>query len=115
MKPAKTILCHTSYIGPFCLLPLFIERDNSFSQFHAKQGLLIFIFECGIVFSWIVSAHLPIIGRLTNIIRFANILPFLLILIALFITVVGTLQIVKGKKYGFPFVGNYVNDIPVNQ
>jgi len=34
-----------SYVWILCLVPLFLKKNSKFCQFHAKQGLLLFIVE----------------------------------------------------------------------
>ncbi|MBI2410478.1 MAG: hypothetical protein HYV32_01095 [Candidatus Kerfeldbacteria bacterium] len=41
-----------SYVNILCLVPLVLRRDDSFIQFHAKQGLALFIIE---VFAFLIS------------------------------------------------------------
>lgn len=46
------------YFSVLCFVPLFLKRDNSFAQFHGRQGLILFILE--IAFSMLKP--LPAIG-----------------------------------------------------
>ena len=34
-----------SYFGPLCLIPYLVTKDSKYVQFHAKQGLNLFIIE----------------------------------------------------------------------
>jgi uncharacterized membrane protein len=34
-----------SYISFLCVITLLLKKDNKFAAFHAKQGLVIFVFE----------------------------------------------------------------------
>ncbi|QQR84187.1 hypothetical protein IPJ72_03305 [Candidatus Peregrinibacteria bacterium] len=36
-------LAALSYIGPLCVIPLFLNKESRFCRFHGKQGLLLFI------------------------------------------------------------------------
>ena len=49
-----------SYIWILCLVPLLAKRKSNFAQFHAKQGLVLFVLEivAGII------AWFPILGQL---------------------------------------------------
>lgn len=55
-----------SYIGILCLIPFFAAKESQYAQFHAKQGLNLFIVEViySVAFSIlsIVLAFIPIIG-----------------------------------------------------
>ena len=52
------IVAAIGYVWILCLVPLFLKRHSKFSQFHAKQGLLLFILE---VFGWLIF-WIPLIG-----------------------------------------------------
>ena len=47
-----------SYVGILCFVPLFLKRNSKFAQFHAKQGLLLFLVK---IVGWIIFA-IPFIG-----------------------------------------------------
>jgi len=47
-----------SYISFLCIITLLLKKDNKFALYHAKQGLVIFVFE---VACFILSA-IPILG-----------------------------------------------------
>lgn len=51
-----------SYFGVLVLIPLLAKKDSEFTQFHAKQGLILFIGE---FFIWV-----PIFGWILGIIIF---------------------------------------------
>ena len=43
------------YISILCFVPLLLKKDSAFAQFHAKQGLALFIVEvAGFAISWTV-------------------------------------------------------------
>lgn len=49
---ANKTLAALSYAWILCLVPLLGRRDSKFAQFHAKQGLVLFIIEiiAGLIF-----------------------------------------------------------------
>lgn len=51
-SPDDTLIGILSYVNILCLVPLVLRRDDSFIQFHAKQGLALFILE---VFAFLIS------------------------------------------------------------
>ena len=53
------VLAGLGYIGVLCLIPLFGKKDDEFVQFHAKQGLVLFIAEAVAFFINII----PFIGQ----------------------------------------------------
>jgi uncharacterized membrane protein len=52
-----------SYISFLCIISLVLKKDNKFALYHAKQGLVLFVFEVG---CFIVSI-IPILGFLIRI------------------------------------------------
>jgi uncharacterized membrane protein len=52
-----------SYIAFLCIVSLVLKKDNKFALFHAKQGLVLFVFE---VAAFIFSV-IPLLGGLIKI------------------------------------------------
>ncbi len=76
-----------SYVWVLVLVPLLTKRDSEFAQFHAKQGLILFIIEilAGFVF-WI-----PIIGQL-------------IALVLLVAAVMGVYKSLNGEWWKMPYI-----------
>lgn len=82
----KTIAA-LSYIWVLCLVPLLGKRDSEFAQFHAKQGLVLFIIEViAGLFVWF-----PVFGPL-------------LMLVLLVISVIGIVKTLNGEWWEAPFI-----------
>lgn len=82
----KTIAA-LSYIWVLCLVPLLGKRDSEFAQFHAKQGLVLFIVEVvASLFMWF-----PVFGPL-------------LMTVLLVIAVIGIVKTLNGEWWEVPFV-----------
>lgn len=90
----NSVVAAMSYIYILCLLPLFLKRKSKFAQFHAKQGLLLFIVE--VLLGWFFP--FPIIGWALG----------LLVLLLAFLGVVNALN---GKYWEMPFVGRYAKKL----
>lgn len=76
-----------SYIWILCLVPLLGKKKSKFAQFHAKQGLVLFVFEIiGSLFIWF-----PFFGQL-----------FMLVLIL--ISVMGIIKSYNKEWWKIPFV-----------
>ncbi len=52
-----------SYISFLCVVSLILKKDNKFAIHHAKQGLLLFVFE---VVAFILSM-IPVLGWLIRV------------------------------------------------
>ncbi|MBF0158101.1 MAG: hypothetical protein HQL58_01105 [Magnetococcales bacterium] len=46
------------YLGVLCLIPLILNQDDSYIDFHARQGLVLWIWGVLSVF----ALHLPVLG-----------------------------------------------------
>lgn len=76
-----------SYVWILCLVPLLGKRDSEFAQFHAKQGLVLFIIEIvASLFIWF-----PIFGQL-------------LMLLLLIVAVMGIIKTLNGEWWKIPYI-----------
>lgn len=110
----KTVT-YLSYLGILALIPFFAEKDDEFVQYHAKQGLNLFICEVAIllVFNLIV----PFFFEQIFVIAFYNLSLFLLIsgvltLISFIVwlafisfSIIGMINVSKGLMQPLPFLG----------
>jgi len=76
-----------SYLWILCLVPLLSKKDSKFAQFHAKQGLILFIVE---LFAGLVI-WFPFFGQL-----FA--------LVLLIVSIIGIIKAYNGEWWKVPFV-----------
>jgi fumarate reductase subunit D len=88
------VIAAISYLWILCLVPLFLKRSSKFAQFHAKQGLMLFIVE--------------IIGVL---IYFIPVIGLLLFIITLILAVMGIMSAMQGKYWEMPILGKYAKTI----
>jgi len=88
-----------SYIWVLVLIPLLTKKDSEFCQFHAKQGLVLFISS----FVVMVLGMIPILGWLI-------ILP-LGWLFVLILSILGIINALAGKQWEMPYLGQYAKKI----
>lgn len=79
-----------SYLGVLVIVPLLGKKDSAFTQFHAKQGLVLLI---GWVISWF-----PIFGWAIGIIAFV-------------MSIIGIINVLNGEKKKLPIVGDLAEKI----
>lgn len=84
-----------SYVSILFFIPLFFYKDSAFAQFHAKQGLALFLLE---IFT-IILALIAVLWWL------AFILYFFCILASLY----GFFMAVIGKEFSIPGVARVVH------
>ncbi len=76
-----------SYLWILCLVPLLMRRSSKFAQFHAKQGVVLFIAEMIIsILMWI-----PVFGQL-------------LLVLAIIIAALGFIKSYNGEWWKAPFI-----------
>ncbi len=79
-----------SYLNVLCLVALLFKKDSEFVQFHAKQGLVLFIGE---FFIWI-----PFFGWILGVIIFI-------------LWIMGIRNVLAGEKKSLPVVGEIAEKI----
>jgi len=84
---ANKTLAALSYAWILCLVPLLGRRDSKFAQFHAKQGLVLFVIEiiAGLIF-WV-----PLFGQL-------------LMLALAVVAVMGIIKALNGEWWKIPYI-----------
>ncbi|HPI67337.1 MAG TPA: hypothetical protein PKZ16_02235 [bacterium] len=95
----EKIIAAISYVWLLFLVPLILKKDNSFCQFHAKQGLVLFFFSLLVLF----FGALPLIGWLI-------IAPLGWLVIIIF-SVLGFLNALQGKEWEMPYLSKYAKRI----
>lgn len=89
-----------SYISFLCIVALVLKKDNKFALYHAKQGLVLFVFE---VIIFIISI-IPILGF---IIRLLSLVVFPII------SLWGILQALMGNYCRFPIISDIADKITI--
>ena len=91
-----------SYLGILALIPLLVKQDSKFAQFHAKQGIVLFV--VWFVASWI-SGFIPVIGWFL-------IAPAVSI-IGIVLAIMGLINVAKGEIKELPIIGDLVKKIKI--
>lgn len=89
-----------SYLGILFLIPLLAKKDSDFAQYHAKQGMILFIFE---IILWIV-AMIPVLGW---------ILGFVGWIFAFILFILGLVNALNGVKKPLPLIGGFAGKVNV--
>lgn len=91
-KEDKNLIAILSYLGILFLIPLLAVKDSKFVQFHAKQGLVLFIAEIATLF----IAWIPILGWIAG---------FFLWIIWFIFSIMGIVNVLAGKEKPIPWIG----------
>ncbi len=81
-----------SYISILFLIPLLSKKDSPFCQFHAKQGLVLFIIE---IVGWFLTPFFGL-GVLVN-------------LVALILMIMGIINVLNGETKKLPLIGDFAD------
>lgn len=90
-------LASLSYMWILCVIPLAIKKDSEFVQHHARQGLVLFVFELLVL----LFGMLPFLGWF--------IITPVGTLAAIIFAVLGVSQALQGNEWEMPFLGPYAS------
>jgi len=93
----KNLIAILSYLGILFLIPMLAAKDSPSAQFHAKQGLVLFIAE---IIGWFLTM-IPVIGWFV-------VGPILWIVWTVLI-IIGIVNVVKGKQTPLPIIGKFAS------
>ncbi|CAH2598651.1 Magnetosome protein MamF [Rhodovastum atsumiense] len=85
------LLAALSYLGILCFVPLLFSRDDEFVQFHARQGLVLWMWGVLAIF----ALSLPGIGRW--FFSFSSMVIMLL-------SAIGLISVLLEKAWRLPFI-----------
>jgi len=91
-----------SYLGILALIPLLVKQDSPFAQFHAKQGIVLFV--CWFVLSWI-AGFIPLIGWF--------LLAPIVSIVGIVLAIMGLINVAKGETKELPIIGELVKKIKI--
>ncbi len=92
------LIAALSYLGILVIIPLlFVEKDDPFVKFHARQGLVLLI--CYIIAA-IAVGWIPVIGNLVWLILGV-------------VNIVGLIQALMGKWWKIPLLGDLAGKFKV--
>lgn len=98
----NTIMAVLSYVGPLVIVSYLMAKDDPFVKFHIRQGAVLFAIEIAIS----LVSSIFMFGSLYMIAQLAN-------LGALILSIVGIINVVKGKETQLPLVGHLAVHVPL--
>lgn len=90
-----------AYIGILFLVPLLAAPQSRFARYHTNQGIVLFLATLVVCGGSVVLAFIPIIGCV------AAILPFVAVLGALVLMVMGIINAASGLFKPLPLIGHF--------
>ncbi len=98
------VIAAIGYISVLCLVPLFMAKESPYAQFHAKQGVVLFIAEVIMFFLNGILAFIPVIGWLVAVVLNLGLLA---------LAVMGIYQALQGVKWEMPVLGPYAKKLKI--
>ena len=89
------VMAVLSYIGILCLIPLLAAKESKFAQFHAKQGLVLFLAE-------VLLSILYAIPALNVVMVFVGWIIYILLVV---LAIMGIVNALQGKYWKMPVLG----------
>lgn len=99
---SKALITAASYVGPLVIIPYMLDKENPFTLFHIKQGLMVFVL--GLI-GWVLP-NLLFMGWLYPIITLLNLGLFVL-------SIIGIINVLKHKEAELPLVGRFAKHIKI--
>jgi len=97
------VIAAIGYLGILFLVPLLAKKDSPFAQYHAKQGMVLFIAMIVAQLGWIIY-WVPILGWLVAMIVY----------IFLFVCLImGLVNALGGKMSPLPLFGKWGESIKI--
>lgn len=84
---------YLSYLGPLFLVPMFLCKDSPFAQFHARQGLKLFVLEIIVNACWSMGLLGVLVALLGTV-------------LAAWCVLNGLVNVSQGVKRVLPVIGN---------
>jgi fumarate reductase subunit D len=91
-------LAALSYMGVLCLVPLIFGRGDDYVNFHARQGMVLWIWGVLAIF----SLHIPILGAFI----FSSSVFFIAVL-----SLAGLVSVGLSRMWRFPVVGMFAGKL----
>lgn len=95
-----------AYLGILCLIPLLAAKKSPFAQYHAKQGLVLFLASIAVSVGYgLIIAFLP--GRPFGFVNILSIVKDVLNLGIFVLSIMGLIYAWKGETKELPVLGAY--------
>lgn len=96
----NTVMCVLAYLSILSLIPFFAEKNDPFVQYHAKQGVNLFILEVIIGVLCGILMMIPFIGFIGSILQSLCGLGFLAL------SILGIVNACQGQMKPLPVVSS---------
>ncbi|MEO5332455.1 MAG: hypothetical protein H7839_10560 [Magnetococcus sp. YQC-5] len=95
---SSRIMALLSYLGVLSLVPLIVNRNDPYVRFHARQGVILWMWEVIAIYTLLM----PGLGKL--FFRFSSIT-------CLALSLVGVLSVILGRAWKMPVIGKWAENL----
>lgn len=106
VSPNRTLMIVLSYLGLLALFPLLLEKEDREVQWHAKNGLAIFVAEV------IVAVLVTIVGSLISFVDLGCtgcVMNLALLIMFVVVAILGITKGLNGQRLIIPGVSQYAD------
>lgn len=106
-------LAWLAYLGILFLIPLLAHKDNPFSKYHARQGMVLFFLEVALGIVWGILGAIAVaialatysvgVGLCGGLVLALMCILWLLVAV---VAIIGIVQAATGKFWRMPLLGN---------
>lgn len=90
------MMAAVGYVWVLFLVPLLAKKDSKFCQFHARQGLVLFIVEVILSIVWIV----PVLGWIVGFFGWVA---------TVLLSIMGIINALEGNEWKMPYLAKYAD------
>ena len=101
----RTIMIVLSYLGILALIPLFVKKDDREVQWHARNGLALFVAYFILIILWAVVQHFMPAGVGCGL----SFVSCVLWLGYLALCIMGIMKGLKGERLRFPVISDFAD------
>ena len=96
-----------SYLGILVIVPILIEPNNEYIKFHARQGIVLLLFEIGWTILRFILGLIPVIKYIAAILSFFMWVGFVAL------SVIGIINAIQGEWKKLPLVGEFADTVKI--
>ncbi|MBF0610889.1 MAG: hypothetical protein G8345_08140 [Magnetococcales bacterium] len=97
-KISSKVMAAMSYLGILSLVPLVMNRNDEYVRFHARQGVILWMWEVLAIYTLL----LPAFGKM-----FFKFSSFLCVVLS----IVGLVAVLLGRAWKFPLIGDWAEKL----
>lgn len=104
VSPNRTIMVILAYLGPFALIPLLTEKEDSEVQWHAKHGLVLLATWFILWIALLIISAIPMLGA-----PLGCLISIILPLAILVVHLICILKALNGERFRLPYISDFAD------